>query len=214
MISVSEVVQQILRNDPVAFEAMRSGFLNLSAYAEQIHDFVEDKTFKLVKKTTIVTALARMMPKIQAESALIPKIRLNDVIIKSPLTDITFEKNNETLEKLSSLRKKLEQGRDFLTITQGSTEITMIVPASRRDEIVNHFAIKPKALINDLVCVSVSFSEQYIPTPNVIYTLIRALAIKKINVLEIVSTYTELSVVIAQPELHGAIEAFESFLEQ
>lgn len=213
MISVAEVVQQILRNDPIAFEAMRTGLLNLSAFAEQIHDQVEDKTFKLVKKTTIVTALARLAPQVQTESALIPKIKLNDVIIKSPLSDLTFEKNENTIDKLRTLRKTLEQGRDFLTITQGSTEITMIVPQDRRDEILKHFEIEPKAVINDLVCVSVSFSEKYIPTPNVIYSLIRALAVKKINVLEIVSTYTELSVVIAQPELHGAIEAFESFLE-
>lgn len=213
MISVAEVVQQILRNDPIAFEALRTGLLNLSAFAEQIHGLVEDKTFKLVKKTTIVTALARLTPQVQAENSLLPKVKLNDVIIKSPLADITFEKNEEVLVKLRTLRKTFEQGRDFLTITQGSTEVTMIVPQSRRDEILEHFSLKPKAVINDLICVSATFSEKYLPTPNVIYTLIKSLAVKKINVLEIVSTYTELSVIIAQPELHEVLAAFEQFLQ-
>lgn len=212
MISVAEVVQQIIRQDPIAYEAMWSGLLNLSAYAEKIHDLVEAKTFKLVKKTTIVTALARLAPIIKNEVAIVPNLIIDDVVIKSPLVDITFEKNSANMDKLRTLRKTIEQGKDFFTITQGSTEITMIVPQNRVDEIIGHFATKPKAQISDLVCVSVSFSQKYIPTPNIIFAIIRALAVKRINVLEIVSTYTELSVVIAQPELHEAIDALESFL--
>lgn len=211
MIKISTIVHDILKNDEIAQQAMRAGLLNLSAYADQIIEKVESRTFKPVKKTSIVTALSRMVNDIQAEPPLVPEIKLDDIVIRSPLCDITFEKNSETIIKAQTLREKIHIDKGFLTITQSTNEITLIIPESLREQIINHFVVKPKVVLTNLVGISVRFSEEYIPVPNVVYTIIQSLAVKRINIFEIVSTYTEISIIVSQDEMREALSALHRF---
>ncbi|MDH5532807.1 MAG: hypothetical protein OEX81_00070 [Candidatus Pacebacteria bacterium] len=213
MIKISTVVSEILANDETAFEAMREGLLNYSAYAEQILDKVEEKTFKPVKKTSIVTALSRMAPEIKKTAPLVQKIKLDDIVVRSPLSDITFEKNQLTIRKAQELRETLVSDKDFLTITQSTNEITLIIPESLREDVLTHFGVKPKVVLDNLVGVSARFSDIYIPIPNVIYTIIRSLAVKRVNILEIVSTYTEISLIVTQDDMRKTLDALQEFFK-
>ena len=60
MITVSQAVSEIIQSDELASESLRSGLLNLSAYAGKIQKRIENITFKEVKTGTIVVALSRL----------------------------------------------------------------------------------------------------------------------------------------------------------
>lgn len=210
MITVAQITKNILLNDPIAFEAARLGLLNLSAYCDQIKQKVEDESFKPVKKTTIVVALSRMMGEIKATKSLEPKIKLDDIVIKTPISDISFEKNQATIQKTQKL-SKLMNNKDFITITQSTSEITIITPSHMRDEIIDLFESKPKEVFDNMVCITARFSKAYLTVPNFIYTIIRALAVKNINVIEVVSTYTELSVIVSQDDMQNTLDSLRKF---
>lgn len=212
MIKISAVVAEILESSEVASEAMRAGLLNLSAFADQIHPEVEARTFKPVKRASIVVALSRLAQHQQQVPSLKPNVTLDSVTIKSPLCDLTFEKTDRNLEKLKVLIRELSQReQQFLTLTQGTEEITIIADQENETEIRTIFETKPKAAYTDLVGITVRFSEKYLQQPNTIYAILSMLAVKRINVIEIVSTYTELTVLIEKDNIQTTMELLQGF---
>lgn len=213
MLKVTDAVKTTLLSDDVALQAMEAGILNLSAYADQIQEKVEKITFKAVKKGTIVAALARLSPEIKSSSQLKPPVTLDDLSIKSPLCDITFAKTPQTRNKVLDLYNKIEVNENaFFTVTQGVSEITIIAPQSLMEDILVHFATEPKAVYTDKVGITVRFSTDYLEVPNMLYTLESALAVHHVNFIEIISTYTEFSLILDQEYLETATKVFKQFL--
>jgi aspartokinase len=212
MIKISDIVHDILQSSNIELEAMRLGVLNLSAFAEKIHAQVEEKAWKSVKKTTIVVALARLQKKLALIPPLQPKVILDELSVKTPLADITFEKTRQTIEQSRSLSAFLAQHNpQFFTITQGINELTIVVSQEQLDLTLDYFDAQPKSLFKDLVGVTVKFSEKYIPEPNVIYAILSAVAAQRINITEVISTYTELTLIVNSAELDVIIKTLNQF---
>lgn len=213
MLKIIDAVRSVVSEDEVASEALRQGLLNLSAYASQILPQVENLTWKSVKKPTIVVALSRLAAEFHSAPGLLCPLKLDDLHVKSPLTVYSFEKTMANITHLRQLYKQLNNTpNQFVAATQGSREITLIVPAEFEGQVAAFFSDKPKAVFSNSVGISVSFSDQYLSVPNVIYTILGTLAVHRVNVIEVVSTYTELSVIIAQSDLELATRALRKFL--
>lgn len=215
MIKVTDTVLEILQSSETALEAMRTGVLNLRAFARQILPQVESKTFKPVKVGTIVVALFRISKTLGNIEPLQPQIILEELSIKSPLSDITFENTRENARLAHTFSRLLEDvDGHFFTVTQGVNEITFIVSDDLRPKLLNHFPHKPKSIFENLVGVNVRFSEDYLQQPNVIYAILAKLAAKRINVIEIVSTYTGLMIVIENDEMELAISQLNGLFKK
>ncbi len=207
MIKISEAVHQVILKDEIAFEAARNGILNLSAYAEKIKPQIEEYTMKDIKIGSIVVALSRMLPEINSTESLRPEVEIEDLRIKSPLYEITYEKTKSILEQLKELAIFSTEERDFFVMTQGLGEITIICSKDIRDDLLNKIQAKPKSTFDELVAMSVRFAEKYLPVPNVLHSLASRLATRRINVIEIVSTYTELTFIVQKKDMNVAVEA-------
>lgn len=211
MIKVSDAVEEIVREDGFVQEAIRQGILNLSAYAKKIHTEVEERSMKPVLRGTIIVALSRLVNGMQLPTPLLPEIKITNLSVKSSLCELTFEKTERNQEKLSSLETSIISKEEFFAVTEGSTEITIIYPANARQTVMRHFKVQPKVEYSDLVAVTVRFSPEYMEVPNAIYTLVSALAVKHINIIEIVSTYTELSFIIYKSDMEQTIQALNGY---
>jgi aspartokinase len=206
MRTTTDAVREILFHSDVPLEALRSGILNLSAYAEQILPEVEKLSWKTVQKNTVVVALSRLANEVTAVPPLQPEVILDELSIKAPLADFTFERTDENLKKAQQLPSKLGlHNTQFFTVTQGINEITVIVSQERADEALEYLGVPPKAIFRNLVGITMRFREDYLGQPNVIYALLARLAKQRINLLEIVSTYTELTAFIEEHELDKAV---------
>lgn len=213
MIKISQAVDEIIKGDEIAFEAHKAGLLNLSAYAKQIQPAIEKKLYKPAKIGSIVVALSRIKDEIDTLADLKPRVKIQDLIIKYPLCEITYEEDEVSLKALTSLPANLQKKDKFLTITQGVSEITLICSSELQIEILKHFKTKPSGKYEDLVAISVRFAEEeYIEVPNMIFTLVSALATKRINLIEIVSTYTEISFIVRNKDMQITIDALRQFL--
>ena len=92
MINISEKLKEILENDEIALEPTKAGFLNFSAYASSIHKELEKKCKKSIKHSTIVVSLTRIAKTLKKEADLKPTVYIEDLSIKSPLYELTYEK--------------------------------------------------------------------------------------------------------------------------
>ncbi|TSC87806.1 MAG: hypothetical protein G01um101416_331 [Microgenomates group bacterium Gr01-1014_16] len=210
MIKISEAVLDLIQGDEVALEALRAGVLNLSAYARKIKTQIEKRLYKSVRSGSIVTALSRIATGIRDVQPLRPAVKINDLSIKARLFEVTYEKTQEIMDKVSLIEPK-PGGNDFFTITQGLGEVTVIAPESNKEIILKHFGVKPKGQYDNLVAITVRFSElEYIEVPNMIYALVAALASKRINLIEIVSTFTEISFIVRQKDVDVAVDVLRN----
>lgn len=212
MKKVSDSVKEIVYSSEMAQEAIRSGCLNYHAYAAQIKPQIEALTWKEVKLGSIVVALSRLQAEIQATPAIKPSLRLLDLHIKSPLCDLTYEKNQHNTRAIQLLYSVINIQVDYLAVTYGLSEITLICSTSIVEIVKQHFGVEPIAELRDLVGVTVSFDSRYLNQPNVIYTLLSTLAVKNINIREIISTNTSLTMVIDESNVHTALEQLKPFL--
>lgn len=214
MVRISKIVEDILLADEIALEALREGILNLSAYARKILPEVERETFKSVRNGTIVVVLSRALKNIGNLPRLKTKVVIQDLSIKSPLFEVAFEKTAKNLERVSQLPRAWFT-EDFFTTTEGLGEITIIATERMKTQLLNHFSVKPKGLYDNLVAITIRFKgEDYIEEPNIIFTLVSAIASKRINLIEIVSTYTEISFIVRKTEMHTTTEVLQHFFDK
>lgn len=214
MIKVSDVVLDSIKQDPAAYEAIQRGFLNFSAYASQIHSKVERQALKPVQLGTIVVALSRLSKQSETIPPTAIEVHINTLNISSPLRDISFEKSLQLQKSLSRFLSETRPDSRFIAITSGISEITIICAEEYADSVLQVSPQPPKAMMSNLAAITVSFSDSYLSIPNTIYSLLAPLAAQSINIVEIVSTYTELSIVIAQDELDTAISCLMPFMHQ
>ncbi len=208
MKKISDSVSSIIQSDETAYEAFGRGLLNLSAYAEIIKPTIEKETWKPVKHGSVVVALSRLQRTIGHASPLKPKVNLYDVTTTSPLVDISFEKTRSVTDAISRVQELVSSHPStFLAITAGIREITIIASETRISDILTIIPKKPKSIMKNLTGLTMHFSDEYLEVPNVLYSLMSTFAIKRINIREIVSTYTELTVVIDTHHATAALEA-------
>jgi hypothetical protein len=112
---------------------------------------------------------------------------------------------------MKELPSQFEKTDEFFTITQGMHEITIICSEELKEKVLSSINFSPKVMISDLIALSVRFPTTYISVPNTIYSLVGILALRHINIMEIVSTYSELTFILQKEEMKSAIDALEDY---
>lgn len=203
---VAAVVREIVDESEIALSALSDGVLNLSAYAKKIRSEVSRRAKKEVAVGTIVVALCRYEIDAKKRARLFPKVKIESISTRSALVEMSFTKTAATVRRLRTLHEneKLAEA-DLLTVTSGIREISLILPSTLKSEVAKVFKGEKTTLVQDqLASLSLRFPAHYLHTPNTIFALIRPLALNRINIVEVVSTYTELTVVVAEEDLQAA----------
>ncbi len=211
MITIAQATQDILSRSETATQALAQGILNASAYAKDIRHEIETMIQKEVKLATIVAALLRMRNKVEVKTHEV-RVHIEAMAVQSPLVELVYERSQMvTLELEQFERKTLGTGmKDFYTITHGTSETVVIATETRAWQLKEHMTVPPLQTITKLVSVSIRFSGDYIDQPNVFYSLIRPVALKRINIIEMVSTYSELTLIIDEQDMVNVMESIRS----
>jgi len=203
---VSSFVRDVIDESEVALTAMAEGYLNFSAYAKLIQSEVQRRAKREVSVGSIVVALCRYEIDARKKHRITPQVRVESISTRSSLVEVTFSRTRANRSKLRALHENSHLVEaDILTVTSGIREISLIVPADLKDELLKVFkGEKPTLLVEGLASLTLCFSERYLHVPNTIFALLRPLALNRINIVEVVSTYTEMTIVVAERDLQRA----------
>ncbi len=205
MRKISDIVGQMLLENEIAYSALTAGHLNQSAYAASIRKDVEEKAMKPVKPGSIVIALSRLKKTLKGKPALVPEVIVDDIAAQSGLMEIVYERTKENLAALDRLSAAVQHASDIFMVTRGIGEITIIAPHAMRAAILKTFHHrKPKAELQGLASLTVRFDEMYIEIPNTFYAVQRRFAMKRMNIIEMISTYTEITLIFRKEDLDQA----------
>jgi hypothetical protein len=209
MIKVTSIVKTILVEDEIAFGSYVNGHLNMTSYAESIRDRVEKLCKKPVRVGTIVVALSRLSLE-KSQLSIETSVDIQQLTVKSPLTELVFDKADYSTEEVQHLFTSVSiDNADFFTVTYGTNEITLLFSSSMEEKVESLFTQKPKAIVTKLSALSIRFSDNELTKPNVLYSLLKRLALKRIVLIELVSTYTELTFIMKSRDIARALQAFE-----
>ena len=202
-------MRDIVMGELEAYFALTNGYMNMSSYAYQIKAKVEKLAKKPVTITSLVVSLSRLRKEFKKEKPLIQNVAITNITTKLPLSEIVYENTNAIINKLESLHKKISVTReDFFTATVGTKEATIVCSSHMERNIIKHFGIKPKFVGHNLTAVGISFTEDHLQIPNTIFSLIAVLAKARINLAEIVSTYTELIFIVQEKDFSKTVALF------
>ena len=217
MVTVSHIVEKTIRDKPFVQEALARGIINNAALAEELIPLVEKDLGKKVKFSAVNMAIRRYAEKL--EKTFVPKARFSrnsDITIKSDLVMITlykFDDIENCIKRISGI-VELRKG-DFLTITQGLNEVMIITNERHEKQIMEVVSKKSiKKTIKSLSSVTIHMGMDSLETVGLFYTATRALVWENINILDIVSTLTEMTFIVKEDDTARVFNALKDMIKE
>jgi aspartokinase len=216
MTTISNIVQKIVREKPFLEEALAKGLINYASLAENIQNEIEKELSKKVKLSAVVMALRRLAEKLETE--LIKKtsfqFKETDVTIKSDLVEFTVQKSATVINSIRKVYDSVDFSKgDFLTMTQGVYEITLIFNKKYKNKFAKIFEEeKIIKTIAELASVTIKIPIDVVETVGFFYIITKALNWENINIIEIVSTLTELTFIVKEDDAPRAFKVLKELV--
>ena len=140
---------------------------------------------------------------------------LNDISVKYPLSEINYPIPLQYCTNEISLIYEEFGAIDnhFLNIVSGNSETTIFVNSKLKRKIFETFKkTKHNLELDNLASVSLKFSSEYLEVIGITYEVLRAMTWNRINLVEVVSTYTEITLIIHQKDTQKLIDILNQFL--
>jgi len=208
MISTTTVVEDLVKQAPFLEAAMAADLVNYSSLARYFKPEIEKRLFKDIKEGAIIMALKRVSSRLKDT---LPKSEsilesLGDITIRSNLVDYTFSNSLTIGDAQNKVLEKTADRKDiFITISHGVSQITIIASDAIEEEIKKIFKDEtPICTLQNLSSLTVRIPIEATKTPGVLYSILKALAWEGINLIETISTYTELTLVIETKDIERA----------
>lgn len=209
MITVSEVAQQLIKASPFISEALADGLINVSALARQLQPNIQKVLGKDVKKGAIVMAINRMtfgdLSFVEKDLAAFFS-QLTDISVRSNLVDYTFRNSTNLLDLQLELVTLLRQNkRTFYTFSQSISETTIIVQdefETKVDQLFTNEQLLAKE--KSLSAITLLLPEENRSIYGVYYFILKELAWNGINIVEIISTANEFTLIFHDEDLDQA----------
>lgn len=212
MISISDALNEIISSQPFIEEGLSRGIVNYSAYAREIKPRIEKRLFKDIKEGAIVMALKRISENLKKTSKNNISLNLTDLTLRSNLTEFTYLNSESLPDKQRALFNELINQKDvFCAVSQGIRETTFIANSLASLAIERNFTSENLvSKIESLSSITIHLPEETVKTPGVYYQILKLIAWDNINVVEVISTYTELTIVFKSEDVENAFSVLKN----
>lgn len=215
MITIAEVVEGLIKKKPFIEGALYEGLINLSSLARQIKPEIEVKLKKPIKEGAIVMALKRLAPTLDVQMNVKIKRALKhfgDIIVRSNLADFTFKNSESLIKKQGQLLEKISNHREiFHTISKGVFETTIVISDSLKDDLTGIF--QNEELLNqtsNLSSITIKLPEENQTIPGLYYFIFKKIAWEGINILEVISTSNEFTIILNDKDINKAFSILKN----
>ncbi len=207
MITIPEIVEKIIKKSSFLEEGLSKKIINLSALSRIIKPEIEKELYKKVENGAIIMALKRLSNKIDYKSNT-KKIFINapDIIVRSNLIEYTLANSQSLVSKHQKLLEAINQQKEFFgTITEGVFETTLIVSLELESSIKKIYQDEKIIFkINNLSSVTIRLPKENIDLSGVYYFILKPLAWEGINIIEVVSTTHEITLIFEEKNIDRA----------
>ncbi|MBS3147267.1 hypothetical protein J4219_00110 [Candidatus Woesearchaeota archaeon] len=215
MVTIAHHVRKIIERKPFLQEALSRGIVNNAALAEQLIPELEKELRKKVKFSAVNMAIRRLAEELEKTFTTKTTFGKSDVTVKSNLIEIVLYKTQDVQERIKKLYEFIDLRKgDFLTITQGLHELMIITNEKHEKKTLDTF---PKTIVKKVIrtlsSATIQLPEESINTIGLFYLATRALNWENINIIDIVSTFTEMTFIIKEEDAPRAFETLRELIK-
>lgn len=209
MRTIQEAVGELLKSRPYLEEAIQDGLINLTALANQMIPDVEKTLSKTVKTGALVMAIKRhqsgKLPMIKIKATNLLK-NLSNIIVRSNVSVHTYENSTSLTVNLAELSLSLSKQKGlFYTFSQGVFETTIIINNSAELELKKKLEFEnPLSSSLSLACITLYLPDENIEIPGYYYFILKKIAWEGINIVEVLSTTNEFSIILDEKNVDRA----------
>ncbi len=191
---------------PFLEDALQHGYLNLTGFSEYIRPYIEERTGKSVSAHAIKMTLSRMN---HPENLSPYKLRCshNQISTISNLNLMSILKSPHTREiiwKLQSLKQN--ELNSYFAITEWSREIDLFYDQTFSTILEEQLPENLRILaMKWLSLCSLHLRDEEIYQKGLFYSVTKKLAFHDINIIQVISTYHELGVVVRDEDLKKTV---------
>jgi len=214
MVTVSHVVKNILDKHVFLQEAINQGIVSYNKLADNIKPEIESELGKKVKHNAIVMALRRYNENLEKKQHRPQLNYFREILLKTDICYIIVEESMASLDIFQNFYKNINfKHGGFYNIVHGNYEIGMITNKRYKDTLLKELSDEKIAnVVDDLVVISLTHSEDFLFTPGVIYNVLRFVAWENINILSIILTPEELSLVVTRVDAMKCYNTLEKMI--
>lgn len=219
MLSIASKVEQIVTESPFLTEGMSLGLINLSELARQLRPELETALWKPVGQAAVVMALRRLsdrLPELQApKSAPILIPRMSELTTRTELTLCTYKLSDNSHECQRQLLALAEPFPGmFISVTRGVSEIMVVCSRPLTNLVEDSFGQSERLLarVENLTALTLRLNPDTRRTPGVYHAVLKKLAWEKVSVVNLMCTYTELTLLLDPCQTAGAFSVLSQIV--
>lgn len=215
MITVPQATERIIKRSRYLSEAMAKGLINASSLARYIQPEVEAMVMKPVTRGSVVMAVKRFNSTLSPKSATAPLFpEAPDMIVRSNLS-LFYLKNSPTLlPKLASVEDASLTMQKKALFSYGRVETMVLanrITAEALGDILKDEMITQQ--FTDVSSITIHLPDSAVTTAGIFNFFIKSLAWEGINLLGILTTQTEITLVFETKDINTAFGVLRSLFD-
>ncbi|RLG17734.1 hypothetical protein DRN75_03345 [Nanoarchaeota archaeon] len=204
--SISKAVEEILDSRPFIKDVFKINAVNYSGLARYLIPILQKRLEKRkINIEGVIMAIRRYAEKIKGipvSIKLLEALVKCDLRLKGNIVDFTLKRSSYNYETILEVYKKIkwEEG-DIIYIYQSLTEIAVILDKKNTDLISKKVA--ESEIIHkeeNLAMITLKTPPEIVESPGVFYYLLGLIASEGISLVDIISTYTELVLIVKEED--------------
>jgi aspartokinase len=211
MPTISHVVEKYIRSNPILHSCLLKDIISFHRLAKYIRKDIEKELGKEVEENAIVMALSRLRDKLIEKEENIKQntsIKNVELSLKSDIVLIDVKKTEQTMQKMQKIQQICGwEESDVFSLTQSIHEITIISQKKYLKQMLKILDEEKKLnLEENLSAIVLKFGKEILYQPGFFDRVIRELSWENINIYQIVSTLTELIIIIKDKDATKAYD--------
>jgi len=208
MLSIATKVERIVMESSFLMEGLQRNLINLSELARQLQPQLENDMWRPVGQAAVVMALRRVAERLpEAANQPIQRARqTGELTTRTELTEYTY-RHSESIGDSHRLllERTARMGGVFVTVTRGVNEVMVICSRPVKQVVEEVFAGERLLTQQDnLNALTLHLNPETSRTPGIYHTILKQLAWDKVNLVNMICTYTELTVLLEQSQTSAA----------
>ncbi|QBE64409.1 hypothetical protein EWM63_16595 [Pseudoduganella lutea] len=220
MLSIANRVEHIVMDSPFLSEGLRRGLINLSELARQLQPQLESDLWKPVGQAAVVMALRRLAERLPGQGSdsaqdIALAQKNGQLTARTDLVELTWRESSRTDGCYRELLAQADRRGDmFLAVTRGVNEAMVI--CSRPLIPLVEAVFEGECLLarlENLNAVTLQLAADSHRTPGIYHAILKKLAWDKVNLVNLISTHTELTLVLDRQHTGAAFAVLAGLVQ-
>jgi hypothetical protein len=212
MITVPQATEKIIKRSRYLTEAMAKNLINASSLARYIQPEVEKLVFKQVTRGSILMAIKRLEQELRTEKKQLPLFsEPPDMIVRSNLALFYVKTSPTLLQQLGSIEQKSSGVQKRVLFTYGRAETIILANKLLTAEVEGALANEQLTRsFENVSAITIHLPETSLITPGVLNLYSKSLAWEGVNLLGVLTTETELTLLFDNNDIQTAFGILQS----